>query len=96
MIVEAFSTQIKLWIDDLDCYEFEKIIINPNPNSWSISQVYMHIINDTAWYFDQAEGCFGNDNHKLESKNPAGVMLFEENGFPDVKILSEALANSIL
>ena len=60
--------------------------VQPAAHSWSLGQLYLHLINDTWYYIDQIKACLsGNDNAHREISAEARA-LFLQNSFPDKKI----------
>ena len=84
MLDKNFDNTLELWSTELDNYDFEKLLLKPDAKSWSLGQLYTHLIEETGWYLEQIEGCFGNsdNNALLEMNEDAKSMLFK-NEFPD-------------
>lgn len=93
--LEEFNQTIDTWIRHLDDYSFEMLISKPIPNSWSVGQVYMHIIEDTPWHVGQMrEALRSADNNDLDMHDNAKWM-FRKNMFPDIQIEGTATNESI-
>lgn len=47
MLIEDFNRTIDIWIKQLDQYSFKQLRAKPSPTSWSLGQVYIHLIDET-------------------------------------------------
>ncbi len=83
---ETFSHLIDKWIVALGKYDYEETLLKPDTNSWSIGQLYMHLIFDTKYYIEQINICTTTDENADQSSNEFAQSIFEANGFPDEKI----------
>jgi len=82
-ILTDFTTTIRQWIAWLDNYSLAKLTQQPQPNSWSLGQVYVHIIGDTSYYIGQVKIALQDrDNLDKQMHDDARVML-ANNSFPD-------------
>ncbi|MGG5210587.1 DinB family protein [Chryseobacterium sp. MIQD13] len=82
----VFEHTLSVFMEDLEEYTEMVFRKKESPDRWSLAQLYMHIIIDTNWYFDQLESCFGNRlNADREMSDNAKEMLLQ-NSFPDIKI----------
>ncbi len=79
---------IDRWQQALDGYEFEQLLKKPEPDSWSLGQVYMHLIQATLDFQLKAiERCLQSDANCKKRKNFKGFLIFHLiGGFPPVKI----------
>ncbi|MBS1934132.1 MAG: DinB family protein [Bacteroidetes bacterium] len=91
MLIDDFNNTIDTWINELQHYSFEKLIIRPGEESWSLGQVYMHIINETKWYIGQIEICLSNNENASGQMKEGGKIIFANNSFPDLKIKGDVL-----
>lgn len=57
MAIAELESTIDIWINALDHYDLDTLQRKPNKNSWSLGQVYIHILNDTNYYIHQIESC---------------------------------------
>ncbi len=53
MLIDDFNHTIDIWIKELKQYDFIQLCAKPSPKSWSLGQVYMHLIEDTNYYIEQ-------------------------------------------
>ncbi|MEJ7682628.1 MAG: hypothetical protein WKG06_33180 [Segetibacter sp.] len=54
----------------------------PSPNSWSLGQVYMHLIDDTNYYIEQIKICVSTNDNVIEEASPGAKTMFLNNDFP--------------
>jgi hypothetical protein len=90
---ENFNRTITIWIRALEGYDYHQLTAKPSPASWSIGQVYMHLLGDTSYYIEQIRVCVTNNDQASEQPTPAGKIMLLNNDFPD-KILEGAPSNA--
>ena len=86
MRVETFNNTIGKWIKDLEQYNFSQLCAKPFSNSWSLGQVYMHLINETNFYLGQVKICASANDNINEKASPDARSMFANNDFPDQAI----------
>lgn len=86
MRMKAINHTIDTWIRELDQYNFTRLCTKPAPNSWSLGQLYIHLIEDTNYYLEQIKICVSADDHATEEAAPAAKTMFHNNDFPDEAI----------
>ena len=76
--------EIMWWQTELSAYDQEKIADKPGPNSWSIGQVYMHLLlSSNYFFFKHIEECIkGEKAYKGGRKKLLGYLAFLINAFP--------------
>jgi hypothetical protein len=94
MLVEDVNHTIDTWITALEQYSFVQLCIQPSPGSWSLGQVYMHLINATGYFITQAKTCLSNNDHATEEASPAAKAMFLRNDLPD-KIIEGPPSNAL-
>lgn len=82
-----FSTTINLWLTALDSYNFPQLLLKPSPSSWSVGQVYMHLIENTDWFFEQIRTCISCNDNEHEEATDAGKQMLLDNSFPDMQLV---------
>lgn len=83
-LLQQFNSTIDKWIGFLDLYSFELLCRIPSEGSWSLGQVYVHIISETEYYLQQIElSAWTTDNADKEMHEDAKKM-FVANSFPDM------------
>jgi DinB family protein len=84
MLIEDFNQTIDEWIKESERYNFTQLSAKPSPASWSMGQLYMHLIQSTHFFIRQIKICTsGNDNINEEAFDAAKAM-FRNNEFPDL------------
>lgn len=86
MRINEFDHTITVWIQALQDYSLSQLCQKPDVESWSMGQVYRHLIDDTRFYMDQIRICLSNDDHKDESASPAAKKMFGDHTFPDLRL----------
>jgi hypothetical protein len=86
MLIDHFNITIDGWIDALDHYSFSELLFKPDPDNWSLGQVYMHLLNETQYYISQIEYCLSHEENAKEKMKDAGAVMFANNSFPDERI----------
>ena len=84
--LRQFDVTIQQWIDQLNDYTLEQLHRLPRPGSWSLGQVYVHIIDDTSWFVEQMEAALLTGADSDKDMHPDGRRMFDNNSFPDVQI----------
>jgi len=82
-IADNFKRTVDFWINGLDQYSFAQLHAKPRLAGWSIGQVYMHLLNETAFYLGQARVCLSTNDHATDEATANAKMMFDSNSFPD-------------
>ncbi len=87
MLTLDYRHTINFWITGLSQYNFVQLCLKPSPESWSIGQLYIHLINDTNFYIEQIKNCIAASGKQVNSEaKPAAKAMFKNNHFPDERI----------
>ncbi len=86
MLQQNFDATIDAWIQSISNYEFELLCIQPSPDAWSLGQVSMHLLNETAWYLEQVVLAATADDHGDREMTEEGKKMFLNNCFPDERL----------
>jgi GNAT superfamily N-acetyltransferase len=89
VLLDDFNRILQHWITELGLYPMDQLRMKPSVTSWSLGQVYMHLVDDTNWYIEQIRICVLSNDHADGEKSPFAENLFRKNDFPD-----ESLAGS--
>src|ERR1700730_1234537 len=95
MLIEHFNYTIDIWIKELEQYDFMQLSVKPSPNSWSLGQVYMHLIDETNYYIEQIKICLSTNDNAIEEASPDAKTMFLNNEFPD-EIIQGPATNSFI
>jgi DinB family protein len=85
-IITDFEGTLHGWIRALDDYPLSILLKKPAPDSWSLGQVYMHIINETNYFLQQVEICLMSEENSDRRMHADAMIMFQSNGFPDILI----------
>ncbi|WP_339815196.1 DinB family protein [uncultured Imperialibacter sp.] len=83
METDSFISTIDHWQDELDRYDFAQILRQPQPDKWSMGQVYMHLISATGFFLSQVQTCLQTDDNAQEEMTPQAKVMFANDQFPD-------------
>lgn len=85
-MIQNFNQTIDYWISELDKYEFAHLCAKPSVESWSLGQLYLHLIYDTTFFIQQIEICNSNNDHAGAEASANAREMFRNNAFPDERI----------
>ena len=86
IILDRFNETIEKWIGALDNYTLEMLCRQPRAGSWSLGQVYIHIIEDTTWFVEQVRICLLTDANSEKEMHEHAKAMFRINEFPDMQL----------
>jgi hypothetical protein len=95
MTIDDFNHTIDIYINALRRYTFEELCVTPSARSWSIGQMYIHLIQDTGFYIDQIEIATASDEQSDRKLLPHGKWMLDRNEFPD-EIIEGAPSNAFI
>jgi len=85
-----FNQTIQVWIDAVDDYSLEILRRPPQEGSWSLGQVYRHILDDTEWFVGQMGEALATRENGDEDMHEEAKRMFANNSFPDILIQGPA------
>ena len=88
--LNSFNATIQVWMDAIDDYTLEMLRLPPRPDSWSLGQVYRHILDDTEWFVGQMREALVSGENAGEAMHEDAVRMFANNSFPNVQIQGPA------
>ena len=91
MGIEKFNETIAIWIDALNSLTIHQLLIKPDKNSWSLGQVYQHIIEETNWYNGQLEISMDDTENSTKETTENARILMERGSFEDKKVEGDPL-----
>lgn len=86
LLNNSFLITINQWEAALEKYSQVQLLAKPTVNSWSVGQVYMHVIYASRYFIKQVSICTASDGNTLKEASPAAKEIFANNSLPD-KIL---------
>ncbi|RTR36218.1 DinB family protein [Robertmurraya yapensis] len=81
-VIEVIDT----YKDNLRKYSLKQLRYISAEGTWSICQMYDHIIVVAHEYIDKVEACAVSEEEQVLGKTKSGEHLFEIGGFPPIKI----------
>ena len=95
MLLKDFNDTIDSWIEALEQYSFTQLCTKSAPTSWSMGQLYAHLINDTNYYIEQIKICVTTNDNVNKEATAFAKTLFFNNAFPDEMIEGAPTNSSI-
>lgn len=82
-----YSDAANYWLDEIDNYSESDFLKNPTADSWSVGQVYIHLILGSDHFFiaNSAACQLGKGDLKKGGKNKYGALIFFLKRFPPMK-----------
>lgn len=84
-VKNQLNAAIDQWMAWLNDYHLDALRQIPPDGSWSLGQVYRHIIDETEYFIGQAGICMSANDNAGFSMNEQGRRILA-NGFPDAKL----------
>jgi hypothetical protein len=85
-IFHRLNNIIGHYLEALQDYTVETIKQKPSPASWSIGQLYTHLIDDTTFYIGQIEESLSSNDNQSKGATDFAKTLLRNNEFPNEKI----------
>lgn len=85
-IIDQFNNTVNQWIACLDDYTIDMLHRQPQPSSWSLGQVYVHIIDDTSYFVEQIAAALTTTANSDKEMHKNAKFIFKNNGFPDILV----------
>jgi hypothetical protein len=83
MKTSDFINTIDRWQGELNNYSFSQLLKKPQPDKWSLGQVYMHLISATTFFLSQVDTCLQTSEHSNEQMTDRAKEMFANDEFPD-------------
>lgn len=86
--LKKFEQTLAFWNNELKKYDLNTLLKKPNSESWSMGQVYVHLIHSTLnFHLKQVNMCLENEEHSEKKKNFKGFMTYSILGsIPPIKV----------
>jgi hypothetical protein len=103
-ISQKSSEHLNNYLNKLSEYTQNQFIHKSDDETWSLGQLYEHLVVSSTYFLRQAEGCLKEDKGSFDGeKTEQGKQMFAFGGFPPIKIkvpekyksASELVAQSI-
>jgi hypothetical protein len=93
--LKKFDETIGKWILFLDDYTLEMLRLKPRPESWSLGQVYVHIMDDTKYFVEQMKDSLASSANREKEMHDTAHALFSNNAFPDILLNGPATNSNV-
>jgi hypothetical protein len=87
MPIESFNNTIDQWISSLHRYNLKQLLAKPSPTSWSLGQLYNHVINETSYYISRMDICISSNRNAGKEMTAEGKAMFRNNSFPNERLI---------
>lgn len=86
--LKKFETVAQEWVRALDTYSDQNFLQKPDEQSWSIGQVYNHLVTGTnRFHLQQIATCMENRGKEMKGgKKFPGKFVFFTGSFPNTRI----------
>ncbi|MEO0898465.1 MAG: DinB family protein [Bacteroidota bacterium] len=85
-IYRRFQRHFHIWVESLHHYSEEEFNFQPDENSWSLGQVYYHLLVTSKGILNQyIPDCLTQLENLSEKKSTTGTYLFLLGKFPPIK-----------
>lgn len=85
--LHKFESIANDWMMALDTYDERNFNCKPDQESWSIGQVYYHLVHGTQnFHLRMVRQCMDNPAHAHEKKTFPGKIVFFMGRFPPIRI----------
>ena len=83
-VLQSFNNSIDYWISELQSYDDGRLSGKPSPDSWSIGQLYYHLITDSKYYITQIGICIDTNLHSEQEPSAEAKEIFQNNKLSDI------------
>jgi hypothetical protein len=84
--LQRFNETLDQWIASLDDYTITMLHQKPADDSWSLGQVFVHIIDDTNYFIDEIKLALATTDNSHEQMHDNAIAILNNDGFPDIRI----------
>ncbi|MCS6796009.1 MAG: DinB family protein [Raineya sp.] len=86
-ITEKIQMHLQVYSNSLTAYSDEAFIFKADENTWSLGQMYEHLLISTEFFMAQVRGCLKEEKGGWEGeKTPVGEQIFAFGSFPPIEI----------
>lgn len=91
MGIDKFNETIAIWMDGLNSVTLDQLLAKPDEKSWSLGQLYEHLIEESNWYNGQIELSLNDRQHANTKRSDEADILFRAKSFANEKIQGDPL-----
>jgi len=86
MSIESFNKTIDEWTNALQGYTWEDLTAKQSLTTWSLGQLYNHLISETTYYIRRIDVCISSNRNANKEMTDEGKAMFHNNSFPDERL----------
>src|SRR5688572_21882595 len=86
MSIERFYRTFDIWTAALQHHSIDDLTTKPAPTSWSMGQLFNHLISETQFYISRIEVCAVTNRNSDKEMTSEGKEMFLNNSFPDERL----------
>ena len=76
MEIDNFNKTIDIWLIELNSFTLNQLLLKPDGKSWSLGQLYNHIIEETYWYNGQIQiALTDKENSKVATSESTRILM---------------------
>ena len=91
MAIENFNKTFGIWMSGLESLTLNQLLVKPDDRSWSLGQVYGHLVEETNWYNGQIIISLDDIEHANIPMTIKAQNFFKNGSFPNERILGDPL-----
>ncbi|RPD44179.1 DinB family protein [Paracnuella aquatica] len=85
-MMDELEDALMTWKNALADYNEAMLLQKPALNSWSMGQLYMHLVAETSFYLTQVDACLRSPQNSDQQPTAEGKAMLAANSFPDMRI----------
>lgn len=83
---KIFEETLNVFINGLEKYDEAIFRRKENPDTWSLAQLYAHLVISNDWYFEQIESCFGHQMNLDKEMSENAKIMHQRNSYLEEKL----------
>ena len=96
-LLALFNKEIKVWLTDLESMDEALLFVNPNESSWSLAEVYDHIMRVAREYqIPNMKKSLTANAERKKGKNKYGIAVFNLGIRKDIKMKMESFPQPLV
>jgi len=93
--IKELAQELDMWNAYLEIFDENELRVQPNPENWSLGQLYMHLIMETDWYLQQVKICCSHTENRASQMSEKAHGIFQANHFPEARIKGHATVENV-
>jgi hypothetical protein len=86
-ISQQSAQHLQHYLESLSAYQNSSFLQKTDAETWSLGELYEHLLVSSTYFLRQAEGCLREEKGSFEGeKTLQGEQMFALGGFPPIKI----------